>query len=68
MRTVTAAQLRTARYSYESAKRLYEKALTTDDVEAPILLLRMMAAHAAYMARLDEWIATNVAGLESEKQ
>ena len=68
MRTVTAAQLQTARYSYESAKKLYEKAVAANDAEAPILLLRMTAAHAAYMARLDEWIATNVAGLESEKQ
>ena len=63
MRTVTAAQLRTARYSYESAKRLYEKAVADQDREAPVLLLRMTAVHAAYMARLDEWIATNVAGL-----
>jgi len=68
MSTVTTAQLRTARYSYESAKKLYEKALTTNDAETSILLLRMTAAHAAYMARLDDWIAANVAGLESEKQ
>ena len=68
MRTVTAAQLRTARYTYESAKKLYEKALATDDAETSILLLRMTAAHAAYMARLDDWIAANVAGLESENQ
>jgi|GEM_PF-5059021 len=68
MSTVTAAQLRTARYSYESAKRLYEKALATDDAETSILLLRMTAAHVVYMARLDDWIAANVAGLESEQQ
>ena len=46
----------------------YEKALATDDAETSILLLRMTAAHAAYMARLDDWIAANVAGLESENQ